>query len=125
MRNDHYSEIDNQTKRVNQSIECYLRCFITAHLHQWSKWLSLCEFWYNTNWHSSLGKTPIEVIYGRQPRYFGVTITGSILAEDIQTWLADRGLVIASVRQHLLRMQQCMKYQADRHICERSFSVRD
>lgn len=48
-----HPETDGQTERVNQSIECYLRCFISAHPQQWAKWISLCEFWYNTNWHSS------------------------------------------------------------------------
>jgi hypothetical protein len=46
-----------QTEHVNQQVECYLRCFISAHPSKWSKWLPLCEFWYNTNWHSSLGKS--------------------------------------------------------------------
>jgi hypothetical protein len=40
----HHPETDGQTERVNQSIECYLRCFISAHPHHWAKWLPLCEF---------------------------------------------------------------------------------
>jgi hypothetical protein len=125
MSTAYHPQIDGQTERVNQSIECYLGCFISAHPNQWSKWLSLCEFWYNKNWQSSLGKTPFEVIYGRQPRYFGVRASDSIAEEDIQTWLTDRQLVIASVRQHLLCMQQHMKHQADKHKFERPFSVGD
>jgi hypothetical protein len=120
-----HPETDGQTERVNQSIECYLRCFISAHPNQWSKWLSLCEFWYNTNWHSSLGKSPFEVIYGRSPRYFGITATSSIASTDIQQWLDARQLILASVRQHLLRMQQRMKHQADKHRSERTFAVSD
>jgi ribosomal protein L21E len=54
-----------------------------------------------------------------------VTASDSTAEEDIQTWLTDRQLVIASVRQHLLRMQQRMKHQADKHRYERSFSVGD
>jgi hypothetical protein len=120
-----HPETDGQTERVNQSIECYLRCFISAHPTQWSKWLSLCEFWYNTNWHSSLGKSPFEVIYGRSPHYFGITATSSIASTDIQQWLDARQLILASVCQHLLRMQQRMKHQADKHRSERTFAVGD
>ena len=60
-----HPETDGQTERVNQSLECYLRCFIAAHPRHWSKCLPLCEFWYNTNWHASIGKTPFELLYGR------------------------------------------------------------
>ncbi|KAK1647967.1 hypothetical protein QYE76_065772 [Lolium multiflorum] len=38
-------------------------------------------------------------------------------------WLQERSLIIASVRQHLLRMQQRMKAQADKHRTERTFEV--
>lgn len=120
-----HPETDGQTERVNQSIECYLRCFISAHPQQWSKWLSLCEFWYNNNWHSSLGKTPFQVIYGRKPRYFGITATDTVASGDIQEWLHERALVLDSVKQHLLRMQQRMKCQADKKRSERVFSVGD
>jgi hypothetical protein len=106
MSTANHPETDGQTERVNQSLECYLRCFISAHPHQWTKWLPLCEFQYNTNWHSSLGKTPFEVLYGRQPRYFGVAATDSIASSDIQAWLHERSLILALESQHLLRMQQ-------------------
>jgi hypothetical protein len=121
----HHPETDGQTEHVNQSIECYLCCFISAHPQQWSKWISLCEFWYNTNWHSSTGHTPFELLYGRHPRYFGVVAADSIASADVQDWLRERELVMASVKQHLLRMQQRMKYQADKHRRERKFAVGD
>jgi hypothetical protein len=101
----HHPQTGGQTECVNQSIECYLRCFISAHPQHWSRWIPLCEFWFNTNWHSSLGKSPFELLYGRQPRYFGITATSTIAPSDIQVWLRERELIIASVRQHLLRMQ--------------------
>jgi len=125
MSTAHHPETDGQTERVNQSLECFLRCFISSHPNQWSKWLSLCEFWYNTNWHSSLGKSPFEVLYGRHPRYFGVTASDKIASEDIDSWLRERSLIVASVRQHLLHMHQRMKSQADKHRSESTFTVGD
>lgn len=120
-----HPETDGQTERVNQSIECYLRCFISAHPHRWVQWISLFEFWYNTNWHSSLGKSPFEVIYGRQPQYFGITASTQIVSADIQEWLDNRAVILASVRQHLHRMHQRMKFQADKHRTERVLAVGD
>lgn len=97
MSTTNHPETDGQTERVNQSIECFLRCFISAHPQHWSKWISLCEFWYNTNWHASLGKSPFELLYGHPPRYFGVTAESQVASADIQAWLDDRSLIIASV----------------------------
>ena len=34
---------------------------------QWSKWLPLCECWYNTNYHTLTKNTPYEVLYGLMP----------------------------------------------------------
>jgi hypothetical protein len=96
MSTSNHPQTDGQTECVNQSIECYLRCFISAHPHHWSRWLSLCEFWYNTNWHASLGKSPFELLYGHQPRYFGITASGQIASADIAAWLRERTLVLAS-----------------------------
>jgi hypothetical protein len=125
MSTAHHPQTDGQTERVNQSIECYLRCFISAHPHQWSKWIPLCEFWYNTNWLASLGKSPFEILYGRPPRYFGISQSDGLAPLDVQAWLQERTLIQASVQQHLLRMQQRMKHLADRNRRERQFSVGD
>jgi hypothetical protein len=77
-----------------------LRCFISAHPQHWVKWIALCEFWYNTNWHASLGKTPFELLYGRQTRYFGISASDKIASADTQAWLDERSLILSSVRQH-------------------------
>uniref|UniRef100_A0A453C2C0 Tf2-1-like SH3-like domain-containing protein n=1 Tax=Aegilops tauschii subsp. strangulata TaxID=200361 RepID=A0A453C2C0_AEGTS len=108
-----------------QQVECFLRCFINAHPSKWSKWLPLCEFWYNTNWHSALNKSPFEVLYGHSPRYFGISASDTVAPVDLQQWLEAREVVQQWVRQHLLRVQQRMKCQADKHRTERTFEVGD
>ena len=42
-----YSQIDKQTKRVNQELEQYLRMFIDYRQEQWPDWLGTAEFTYN------------------------------------------------------------------------------
>jgi hypothetical protein len=64
-------------------------------------------------------------MYGRNPRYFGITASDSIASADVQARLQERALIISSVRQHLVRMQQRMKHQADKYRREREFSVGD
>jgi ribosomal protein L21E len=125
MSTAYHPQSDGQTERVNQQIECYLRCFISAHPKQWSKWLPLCEFWYNSNWHSALGKSPFEVLYGYSPRYFGLSADDSLPPTDVQHWLEERLVMQESVRQHLLRVKQRMKHQSDKQRTEREFAVGD
>ena len=125
MSSGQHPQTDGQTERVNQQVEGYLRCFISAHPHRWSQWLPLCELWYNSNWHSSTGHSPFEVVYGHAPRYFGITPADAIASSDVHQWLEDRHVIMESVKQQLLRAQQRMKVQADKHRTERSFEVGD
>lgn len=34
--------------------------------------LSVAEYWYNTSFQESLGRSPFEVLYGFAPRHFGI-----------------------------------------------------
>lgn len=62
------AQSDGQTERVNRCLETFLRCFVHSYLRQWKQWLDQVEFWYNTSWHSALGRSPFEVLYGYPPR---------------------------------------------------------
>jgi hypothetical protein len=85
--------------------------------------LPLAEYWYNTNYHSALGKTPFEVLYGYTPRHLGVANLQSSTATDLAGWLHQHEETAILLRQHLLRAQQRMKQQEDKHRSEREFKV--
>ena len=55
---------DGQTEVVNRCLECYLRCMCHLNEKDWSNWLPLSEWWYNTHFHTSIQMTPYEVVYG-------------------------------------------------------------
>jgi transposase InsO family protein len=55
----HYSiachpQMDGKMETVNKCLENYLRCMTGNTPHQWSRWLSLAKWWYNTNYRSSI-----------------------------------------------------------------------
>jgi hypothetical protein len=119
----YHPQSDGQTKRVNQCIEAYLRCFIHSCPSKWSQWLHLAEFWYNTCFHSALNHTPFEVLYGHPPHHFGIDPKQDCVIPELDDWLKQRHTITALLHQQLLRVQQKMKLQADKHRTDRSFNV--
>lgn len=93
-------------------METYLRCMTQACPSRWAKWLSLAEFWYNTTFHSALGKSSFEVSYGYKPKHFGIHDIQSDTVPDLATWLQDRDDMQCLIQQNLLQAQQRMKSRA-------------
>ena len=67
MSSAYHPQSDGQTEVVNRGVETYLRCMCSDSPKLWSKWLPLAEYWYNTNFHSTIQTTPFEAVYGRPP----------------------------------------------------------
>jgi transposase InsO family protein len=125
MSTAYHPQTDGQTERVNQCMETYLRCFTHACPRQWSRWLALAEYWYNTSCHSSLGKSPFAVLYGREPRQLDLSDLDVEPVTDVQDWLEERKGMMDLLKLHLNRAQHRMKVQADKKRTERSFQVGD
>jgi hypothetical protein len=125
MSSAYHPQSDGQTERVNQCLETFLRCFVHACPHQWSKWLSVAQFWYNSSPHSATGRSPFEVLYGCRPRQFGISDSAVIASTDLSIWLQDRQVMSDLVKQHLERAKLRMKRQADKGRSEREFASGD
>lgn len=39
----------------------------TTKKHEWSQWLPLAEYWYNTSYHTTIKTIPFEILYGQPP----------------------------------------------------------
>ena len=63
----YHPQSDGQTEIVNKCLETYLRCMTSESPKDWLKWISLAEYWYNTNFHSAINTTPYEAVYGQAP----------------------------------------------------------
>jgi hypothetical protein len=92
---------------------------------QWSKWLSLAEWWYNTNYHSSIHTTPFEVVYGQPPPIHLPYLPGSATTLTVDRSLMAREEAIKLIQFHLLRAQNRMLQQANKHRSDRVFAIRD
>jgi hypothetical protein len=125
MSSAYHPQTDGQTERVNQCLETFLRCFVSSIPTKWTDWIYLAEYWYNTSWHSSLGYSPFFVLYGHNPRHFGISEKEAVHSLSLDEWLKEKSLMNTLVQQHLTRAQKRMKSQADKFRSERQFAVGD
>jgi hypothetical protein len=63
-----HPQTDGQTKRVNQTLEAYLRRFVSVTLDDWDLLVSRAEFAHNNAFHESVQETPFYLNHGRHPR---------------------------------------------------------
>ncbi|GKB46820.1 putative nucleotidyltransferase, ribonuclease H, partial [Tanacetum coccineum] len=62
-----HPQTDGQTERVNALLELYLRHYVSANQHDWAKLLDVAQFSYNMQRSEATGKSPFELVTGRQP----------------------------------------------------------
>jgi hypothetical protein len=125
MSTAYHPQTDGQTERVNQCMETFLRCFVSACPSKWLDWIYLAEYWYNTTLHSSLGYSPFYVLYGQQPRHFGLTAESAVSLMPLSDWMQEKSMITTLIQQHMFRAQERMKHQANKSRSERQFTVGD
>ncbi|KAK4391181.1 Transposon Ty3-G Gag-Pol polyprotein [Sesamum angolense] len=72
MSSAYHPQTDGQTERINQCLENYLRCMCHQQPKKWAQWITLAEFWFNTNFHSRLKATPFQALYGYPPNQLAI-----------------------------------------------------
>lgn len=121
----YHPQTDGQTEIVNKCLETYLKCMCYEKPSSWSKWLSLAEWWYNTNFHSSLQTSPYEVVYGQAPPTHLPYLPGENATPAVDRTLSAREAVIQLLKFHLIRAQNRMTQQSDKNHSDRNFTTGD
>src|SRR4028119_107955 len=62
-----HPQTDGQTERLNQTVEAYLRSFVTYKQDNWSEMLPLCEYAYNNSVTTATGISPFYANWGIIP----------------------------------------------------------
>lgn len=64
-----HPQTDGQVERSNQTLEAYLRAYVSYSQDNWPDYLPLAEFAFNNSVNSSLGTSPFYAQYGFHPRF--------------------------------------------------------
>ncbi|KAK4396969.1 hypothetical protein Sango_1533500 [Sesamum angolense] len=92
---------------------------------QWHKWLSLAEYWYNTNFHTGLKLTPFQALYGYVSGPLTIDPYIPTSQPEVREYLQERARMLEVMRGNLCEAQNRIKAFADKHRTERSFEVGD
>nr|GEX25317.1 integrase, catalytic region, zinc finger, CCHC-type, peptidase aspartic, catalytic [Tanacetum cinerariifolium] len=92
---------------------------------QWVKRLSLAEWWYNANFHTSIHTTPYEVVYGKPPLVDIPYIGGGSKVDLVDKTLREREAVVETLKFHISRAQSRMKSHADKGRTDKKFDCGD
>lgn len=123
MSTAYHSQIDGQTEIVNKNLEQYLKAFASDRPHRWAEWLSLAEFWFNTNFHTALKLSPLEALYAFPPPKLQAYVPGTTRVDAVDTLLQQRQEVLSLLKDNLVAAQEKKRLQADKYCTARSLQA--
>lgn len=115
MSTAYHPQTDGQTEKVHQCLENYLRSMAFDKQRKWANYLSLAEWWYNSNFHSAIKTSPFEALYGYPTPQLALGSAPRSQVESVNALLKDRQSTIAPLRSNLVKAQERMKKFADKH----------
>lgn len=118
-----HPQTDGQTEVVNMCVESYLRSMAFEMPNTWLKWISLAEYWYNTNYHTAIDTTPFKALYGYAPPIHVPYVTRDSNVVEIDEPMSVREEVIKLLKASLHKAQNRMQQFANTHRTDRNYEV--
>lgn len=100
-------------------------CMVQNVPRHWIKWLPLAEYWYNTNYHTSLKLTLFQALCGYSTSSLSLGPYLDSPNVDASAWIHQHNQMAELVKDNLYKAQERMKFFADKHRKERSFVAGD
>ncbi|KAM1721715.1 hypothetical protein ACFX12_023218 [Malus domestica] len=121
----YHPQTDGQSERTIQTLEDMLRSSVLQFGDSWHDRLDLMEFAYNNSFHSSIGMSPFEALYGRACR---TPLCWSEVGERILEGpeiVDETTQNVQVIKSNLKAAQDRQKSLADRHTTDRVYDVGD
>ncbi|KAM2869733.1 hypothetical protein FF1_017608 [Malus domestica] len=121
----YHPQTDGQSERTIQTLEDMLRSSVLQFGDSWHDRLDLMEFAYNNSFHSSIGMSPFEALYGRACR---TPLCWSEVGERVLEGpeiVDETTQNIQVIKSNLKATQDRQKSLADRHATDRVYDVGD
>ncbi|KAL0454268.1 UNVERIFIED_CONTAM: hypothetical protein Slati_0766000 [Sesamum latifolium] len=92
---------------------------------KWTQWLTLAEFWSNTNFYNGLKATPFQASYGYLPHQLTIGPYLHNHHSEVEELMQERAKVVQLLKENLQQTQQRMQLYANKKRTEREFEVGD
>lgn len=121
----YHPQSEGQSERLNQCIEMYLHCLTHQRPGQWTRWLPMAEWWYNTSHLSAINMTPYQALYGKKPPSLNYHQAQTTKNDCIDTFLRQRAEMQVLLKRNLIKAQERMTHYANKKRTDRSFKEGD
>ncbi|KAM1370587.1 hypothetical protein ACFX2F_041029 [Malus domestica] len=121
----YHPQTDGQSERTIQTLEDMLRSSVLQFGDSWHDRLDLMEFAYNNSFHSSIGMSPFEALYGRACR---MPLCWSEVRERVLEGpeiVDETTQNVQVIKSNMKAAQDRQKSLADRHTTDRVYNVGD
>jgi hypothetical protein len=78
----YHPQTDRQTERLNQTLEAYLRCYVSYDQDDWVQYLPLAQFAYNSTVSEPIGVSPFFANHGYNPTAYKQPRADTVKAQD-------------------------------------------
>jgi hypothetical protein len=115
-------QTDGQTERVNQTLETYLRHFVSVGLNDWYTLLSCAEFAYNAAVNETIRSAPFKLTYGYHRR----TLVGEVVEvvhPSSAAFVERLQYSLSFARKCLIATQQRQKALADKRCVNQALKI--
>ena len=120
----YHPQTDDQTERVNQALEQYLRCYVDYNLSNWLDLLPSAEFAYNNQAYKEIKESLFYLEYGRHSRAGPILVKES-LQKDLNDLTYKRQEALEQTKAALTLTAERMKWYYDKKVQSVPFKVGD